>query len=216
MFVQECIKGINGIGPDQAEYILRLEGLTCNWWRARSKPGVKPIAAHDIGKRLTRDNLFLHVNAYDDQHPNLPGMVREETPFVSLTAGTVSQRVFSMTNTTWSALETAMSFATNHGTYEGDECYLFYCWVIVGLRPAVGVRSLAEEVRELKTYRNFSLFQTEGEIIAKMDFPARQIKKFERYEVLGTFENQQHRLIEDMPNPDYIDPSMVVNLREVL
>jgi hypothetical protein len=217
MFVQECIKGINGISRDQAECILRLEGLTCNWWRERSKPGVKPIEAPEIGKRLTRDNLFLHVNAYSDQHPDYPGhVVREETPFLSMSAGTVSQWAFSATNTTWSALKTAMSFATNHGTYEGDECYLFYCWVIVGMRPAVGVRSLAEEVRELKTYRSFSLFQKEGEIVAKMDVPACQIERFERYEVRGIYENQQHLLIEEIPNPDYIDPSTVVNFREAL
>lgn len=156
------------------------------------------------------------MNAYDSQHPDYPGRVCEETPFLSLTAGTVSQWVFSATNTTWSALETSMSFATNHGTYEGDQCYLFYCWVIVGMRPAVGVKSLAEEVRELKTYRNFAFFHTEGEVVAKMDVPACQIKKFERYEARGTYENQQHLWMEELKNPDYIDPSTVVNFREVL
>jgi hypothetical protein len=88
MFVQECI---NGISHDQAEYILRLEGVACNWWRERSKPGVKPIGAPEIGSRLTRDNLFRHVNVYNDQHPD---------------------------------------HARNRGSYEDDECNLFYCWII--------------------------------------------------------------------------------------
>lgn len=77
-----------------------------------------------------------------------------------------------------------MSFASDFGRYQG-ECYLFYCWVVVGLTPAVEVKHLAEEVRELNTYRRFSAFQTEGEIVAKIEVPARQIHRFERYEVRG-------------------------------
>jgi hypothetical protein len=219
MFVQMCIKGMFGISRAQAEDILLWDGLSCNWWRERGSSGGKPIEAWEIGKRLTSNNLDLHVNAYGAPHPDHPGrLVRQETPFISLTAGTVSPLLFRRTNNTWSAHQTALDFATDHGRHEGDDCYLFYCWVIVGLRPAVGVKGLAEEVREIKTYRNFSVFQqTEGEIVAKIDVPARQIERFERYEVRGTGRNQQHNQIEVLSNGNYIDPLLdVVNLRGVI
>ncbi len=51
------------------------------------------------------------------------------------------------------------------------DCFLFHCWVIVGLRSAVGVRALAKEVRDLKNYSQYSYYQGEGEIAPKIDVP---------------------------------------------
>jgi len=43
------------------------------------------------------------------------------------------------------------------------------------LTPAVEISHMAEEVRELNIYRRYSAFQTEGEIVAKIEVSARQI-----------------------------------------
>jgi hypothetical protein len=60
MLVQERNKGIHGIRRDQAEDMLRLEGPTCNRWRQRSNPGIKPIEA---AERLTSPHFGDRDNA---------------------------------------------------------------------------------------------------------------------------------------------------------
>jgi hypothetical protein len=105
-------------------------------------------------------------------------------------------------------------FASDFGRYRG-QCYLFYCWVVVGLTPAVEVKHLAEEVRELNTYRRFSAFQTEGEIVAKIEVPARQIHRFERYEILGSRNKVTDiSFVDAFKNPRYVDPYAIVNIRD--
>jgi hypothetical protein len=215
MYVQKCIKGVNGIDFDRASVIMQDEGLTCNWWRERTKTAGDGIGLQEIGERLTHANLYLHVNAYGAQHPRYPGPVFQETPFISLSAGNVTAPVFSRTSTVWPAHQTALDFATGHGSYVGD-CFLFHCWVIVGLREAVGVRALSEEVRDLKTYGQYSYYQGEGEIAAKIDVPPSQIEKFEHWRATGTGLNQGLQFIGEWLNPDYIDPTTVVNFREAL
>lgn len=200
MYVQKCIKGVNGITYDQAAEIMMVQGLTCNWWRERVKTPGSGIGLEEIGKRLTRNNLYLHVNAYSTQHPVYPGRVSQETPFISLSAGNVTAPVFSRTSTVWPAHQTALAFAVGDENYEGD-CFLFHCWVIVGLQSAVGVRALAEEVRELKTYSQYSFYQGEGEIAAKIDVPPSQIEKFEHWRKQGTGLNQEFDFVDEWVNP---------------
>ena len=218
MYVQKCIKGVRGIGLAKAEDILLSEGLTCNWIRERDASGVPGVRFSEVSERLTRNNLYLHVNAYDEPHPDYlepRRLVSQETPYISLSAGNVTAPVFSRTNTVWPAHQTALSFAIGPDGYEG-ECFLFYCWVIVALRPAVGVRALAEEVRDLKIYSQYTYYQGEGEIAAKIEVPASQIEKYEHWEVSGTGLNLDLKFIRERPNPSYIDPATVVNLREAL
>jgi hypothetical protein len=83
------------------------------------------------------------------------------------------------------------------------------------LVPAVEVLQLSEEVRELNTYRRYSAFQTEGEIVAKIEVTAPQIEKYERYRIWSPaarvvkFSREEEKL-----NPRYVDPYSIVNIRE--
>ena len=158
-----CIKGINAITLDDARAILSKRGLACAWWRTAGQ-----ITSAEIDERLTEEELDLHVNSFDEKHPARGGPVKDETPFVSLTAGLVERNVFLACNEIHPAHEIAMDFATSFGQLRG-ECFMFYCWVLVGLRPSMPVRYLAEEVRELHSYTKYSRFQPEGEIVAKIE-----------------------------------------------
>jgi hypothetical protein len=206
-----CIKGINRITPADAQAILGGRGLACNWWREAHeiKPG-------EIGERLTADEVYLHVNRYDDKHPTRSGLVREETPFISLTAGAVERKVFLRTNQINPAHEIALNFATDFGRWRGV-CFLFYCWVVVGLRACPEVRLLAEDVRELNTYRGYSDFQLEGEILAKIEVPACQILMYEQYEIFEmSGGGSKIALIDTRINPDYVEPHLVTNFRDCI
>lgn len=209
MYVQTCIKGVNGISVSEADEIIGGDGLRCNWWRRQ-----ETISPTEYTQRLAPAELALHVNSYDMQHPSRTGKVREETPFISLAAGAMERSTFYKTNFFHPAHRTALLFASNFGE-SGSNCFLFYCWVIVGLSPAVEVVQLAEEVRELNTYRRYSAFQTEGEVTAKVEVTAPQIEKYERYRVWRSSTRSVKFAIEDVkPNPRYVDPRSIVNIRE--
>jgi hypothetical protein len=209
VYVQMCIKGVSGITSREADDIISGSGLRCNWWRRQ-----ETITPREYTSRLTATELSLHINSYGEQHPERKGKIREETPFISMTAGAVERSTFHRTNFFHPAHRTALLFASNFGE-PGDKCFLFYCWVIVGLSPAVEVMQLSEEVRELNTYRRYSAFQTEGEIAAKIEVTAPQIEKYERYRVwrpaarVVKFSREEEKL-----NPLYVDPYSIVNIRE--
>jgi len=211
MFVQMCIKGMNGITLADAQAIMVKRGLACTWWRNTGQ-----VTSAQIDERLTDDELDLHVNAFDEVHPSRGGIVRDQTPFISLTAGSVERRRFLARNDIHHAQWVALDFATDFGKLRG-ECFLFYCWVLVGLRPSVPVRHLAEEVRELHTYTKYSRYQPEGEIAAKIGVPACQIEKLEHYE----YKRDQRRKLRIRrlgiyDNPNYIEPHGVTNFRDGL
>lgn len=209
MYIQTCVKGVSDISSVQAKEIINGRGLACNWWRHE-----RHISPSQIDERLTAAELDLHVNSYDQQHPSRTGIVSTETPFISLTAGAVERSVFLRTNLVHPAHRTALFFASKFGSLRGD-CFLFYCWVVVGLRPSVEVKGLAEEIRELNTYRRYSAFQTEGELAAKIEVPARQIHRYERYSISQSRAGRPlFSLAETAVNSSYIDPHSVVNLRE--
>jgi hypothetical protein len=211
MFVQMCIKGINSITLADAQAILTRRGITCSWWR-----NARHISSAEIDERLTELELNLHVNSFDEKHPTRAGLVREESPFISLTAGSVERDRWLARNDTFPAHQVAMKFASDFGELRGD-CFLFYCWVFVGMRPSVRVRNLAEEVRELNTYTKYSRFHWEGEIAAKVEVPARQIEKFEHYEYRGDLSGPfPWTRIGVYDNPDYIKPHEVTNYRDWL
>lgn len=209
VYVQMCIKGVNGITTAEADDIISGGGLRCNWWRRQ-----KTITPNEYTGRVAPAELNLHVNSYDEQHPRRAGKVRDETPFISMTAGAVERSTFYKTNFFHPAHRTALLFASNFGE-PGDRCFLFYCWVIVGLNPAVEVIQLSEEVRELNTYRRYSAFQTEGEIIAKVEVTAPQIEKYERYRIWRPGRRAVKFSCEDEKrNSRYVDPYSIVNIRE--
>ncbi len=210
MFVQMCVKGINGISDSGAEMILQ-RGLASAWWRNSTN-----ITSAEINKRLTREELELHIHSFEEKHPTLDGRVRDQSPFISLTAGSVERDAFYSRNEINPAHIIALDFATGFG--EPGECYLFYCWVLVALRPSVPVRHLAEEVRELSTYTRYSPYQPEGEIAAKIEVPASQIEKFEKYKYGPGDDDGRMRikLLATKVNKDYISPHEVTNYRDWL
>jgi len=209
VFVQMCVKGMNNISVADAQAILAKRGLACSWWR-----NAQHISSSEIDNRLTAEELDLHVNSFDEKHPTRGGLVRDETPFISLAAGSVERNTFWEINEINPAHQVALNFATSFGGWHGD-CFLFYCWVFVAMRPSVPVRHLAEEVRELNTYRKYSQFQPEGEIAAKIEVPAHQIEKLEhyRYEPDGAG-HSKITLVATYQNPGYVQPHAVTNYRD--
>jgi hypothetical protein len=214
MFVQWCVKGIRGrsnsdpievgLTADDAIAIIRDgNGIQCNWWRT-----VGTISPAEIRQKLTTANLDLHVNSYN--------RVRNDTPFISLTAGCVERNIFYQTNRVFPAEDTALMFATKNGTQSG---FLFYCWVIVGLKPAVAIEGIAEEVRELNSYRSWSAFQLEGELTAKINIPANQIQRVEWWVPGPDGQLVQQTARRDWTpayfNPLFNPPSEVSNIREL-
>lgn len=210
MFVQMCVKGIGGISLDDANAILAKRGLACAWWR-----NARHITPAEIDERLTPEELDLHVNSFEERHPTRGRPVKDESAFISLTAGSVERHALEAHNEVNPAHLIALDFATHFGRQ--GECFLFYCWVVVAFRPSVSVRHLAEEVRELNTYTKYSRYQPEGEIVAKVEVPARQIEKFEHYYYGddGTGRMRLRRL-GTRSNPNYIRPHDVTNYRDWL
>lgn len=204
MFVQRCIKGIWG-GPgglagendaDADRITQGGEGIRCNWWRNRGQP-----APEQVEGRLRAHELHDHIHRY--------ASAGHLTPFISLTAGSVERDRVASINRLLTAEEVALRFATDWGRRPG---YLFHCWVLVGLNPAVEVQAVAEEVRELHTYTRWSDFQLEGEITAKLLVPSHQIERWAYWDISidPAAPLRQHT------NPRYRPPERVSNLREAL
>ena len=80
-------------------------------------------------------------------------------------------------------------------------------------RQSVAVEGVGEEVRDLNVYRRYSPFQTEGEIAAKIQVPANQIKQCEKWEkdASGTFHRQWC-----YANPVFTRPETLSNIRELI
>jgi hypothetical protein len=209
MIVQWAIKGIsggpNGINDNEARSIINDgQGIICNWWRNQHQ-----ISPPEVRMKLNYQNLLRHVNQYDTIDPQTGKPFYMGTPFISLASGCVERTNALRTNRVIPAKRTALEFATEWGTVPG---YLFYCWVILGLNQAVEIESVAEEVRNLNTYRSYSPYQTEGEITAKIQICSNQILKCEKYE------HQAGRALTKVwthDNAKFENPSKVSNIREL-
>jgi hypothetical protein len=195
-------------GDEQARSVIdSRQGIQCNWWR-----DVKTITAPGIRDKLTDENLNLHVNHFTIIDPNTKRQFREITPFISLTAGTVERDAAAKTNIIRRARATALWFGTNFG--ESDHAYLYICWIMVAPRAAVGIESVAEEVRDLNTYRRYSYFQPEGEIVAKISIPDNQIKECEKW----TLDRNGKAFTRAWKheNRRFTEPEMLTNIRELI
>lgn len=202
---QGYLRRYSGISDSEARILIDGgHGIQCNWWR-----NVHQISPPEIRDKVTYANLLRHVNKYSSADPVTGRPFFEGTPFISLTSGCVERNTALRTNRIVPARRTALEFATRSGTGPG---YLFYCWVFVSLNPAVEVLGVAEEVRELNTYRSYSLYQTEGEITAKIHIPSNQIEKCEKYDP-----TKSRDLIPAWThwNNEFEDPSTVSNVREL-
>ena len=212
MIIQKVIKGISGIDDSKVNKIFQI-GITCRWW---SEVGQLPQS--EIPQRLTDRNLRWHQNRYYEPDPregNQPFYLR--TPFISTTAGTVERDSFLRKHNFYSAKDVALNFATDFINRDG---YLFYCYVFVIGKKSVGHRMFAEEIRELNIHTEFSSYQIEGEITAKIIIPTTQIQKAEYW--------QTNRILDDLSrgvvpsptntigNPLYLPPEDYSNVRELL
>lgn len=198
MIVQNCVKGIaggsSGITKNQAfDLVANGTGIISNWWRNKGS-----ILANEAASLLTSTNLDRHLHDYQN--------FGAHTPFISLSAGSV--RRLATHNEVYSAIDTALEFATNWWRHSGA---LFYCWVPVNLNPAPEIQAFAEEVRALHTYKRWSPYQLEGEITAKIQVHANQIEKVEWWEKYG----DEFRVTSTFWNKNFVTPISVSNLREL-
>jgi hypothetical protein len=137
-------------------------------------------------------------------------MWSEETGQVnlSLASGCVERDTIAQRNYIYSAIDTALGFATDYWSQPGA---LFFCWTLVASNPAVEVAGVSEAVRELNVYHRWSPYQLEGEITAKVQIPANQISRVEWWD--GAV--RKDRWIDRFINPKYVDPAPVTNLRDL-
>ena len=202
MIVQWCIKGL-ALPDDQTarELIDARHGLVCNWWRT-----VQVINPAAVRARLTPANLDLHVNHFTLNR------FSEMTPFISLSCGTIERDAAARTNLVRRARRTALWFGTKFGTT--STAYLYTCWLVLAPRQSVEIEGVAEEVRDLNTYRRYSPFQTEGEVTAKVVVPDNQIMNCEKW----SWDRPQGHLSMDWTysNPRFTQPEQLSNVRELV
>ena len=63
----------------------------------------------------------------------------------------------------------------------GKHGWIFYCSAWLLGRKAIGHQAFAEGLREPRVYSDFSPFQPEGEITAKIQIPMAQIQRAEEW-----------------------------------
>lgn len=205
MIVQWCCKGIAGIDEAEVRHIMTGgSGILCRSWHRLPSGSAFPIGA--ALRQLTEENLDRHVNDYAG--------FGTLTPFISLSAGCVERRVSTRTNVTHSALRTALQFATTDFS-RGETCigWVFWCYVLLGSNPAVGVPGVAEEIRELNHGRAYSGWYRQGEVTAKINVPSAQIYLAERYEPDG---DGLPRLTASLVNFGFAHPEPLLNQRGAL
>jgi hypothetical protein len=215
VIIQRVIRGVSGISQTDAQTMLDV-GIQCSLCYLKGQ-----ILYEDIPKMLTERNLEWHQDRPDDLDPLYNNPVNEQfrlhTPFISTTAGTVERRKGQ--NVTRSAFDIALRFATNGLLTDG---YLFYCDLFVLGRPAVALQAFAEELRELNINPRYSVYQVEGEIVAKIIIPPAQIERADFFDIttVNTALSNGQRPTPDptrsLTNGLYVNPSRYSNVRTVL
>ncbi|GLZ29392.1 hypothetical protein Lesp02_15820 [Lentzea sp. NBRC 105346] len=209
MIVQWCIKGMSLPDDDAAKALITGGyGLICNWWR-----DVGQISPPQVRDKLTPGNLNFHVNHFTVTMPD-GRPFSSATPFISLSAGVVERDVAMKTNIVRRARRTALWFGTDFGRVK--TAYLYRCWMVLAPRAAVSIEGVAEEVRDLNTYRRYSDFQTEGEIAAKVNVPANQIESCEKWVLDVSSGPAVLSLSWVFSNPLFVPPDQLSNIREVI
>lgn len=209
MFFQKVLKGIPsrtgtepGLTDADAQNVVDDAGLYSNWWL-----NAKRITPQQVQDKLTEDALYDHLVDYS--------RVRDETPFISTTAGTVEVDAARARNVFFPPLYTSLRFATRHFTQDG---YLLHAYVYTLGKKSIDLEEFAEEVRDVNTYTAFYAWHPEGEIVAKVHIPARRIEKIEHYSHRGLETQLDHGKV---PTPDrvisnphvYRDPLQYANVR---
>ncbi len=199
MLIQWCLKGIpeqNNFSDREATNALNFNGLSSSWLRNQNA-GASQFSslAHPV---LSQVALDAHVNGF--------GAAAANTPYMSLTAGCVELDPTINSISVFSAMRTALDFATKGGQCRG---YVFRMWVIVSPKPAPELPGFAEEVRELNLFQQFCLYHREGEVAAKLFVPARQIQK-----VMIFDRDLIH--VNTHVNPGFVPPERISNVMDVL
>lgn len=204
MYIQTCLKGIRGESAPGAndgltwssaqDLITSGTGIVSRWWQAKGT--ISPL---DVATVLTDLNLDRHLNHY--------AAYGHTTPFISLSAGYVGRNTATKSNAVYSALDTALGFATKNWMRPG---VIFYCWVPVGMERAVEVSTVAEAIRDTLSYRRWYQHVHQGEVTAKISLPANQIRRIEWWD--ATMSKTTHTYAFD--NPKYVEPTRVTDFRE--
>lgn len=205
MYIQWFVKGISSVDSNGNQsltwknaqnLILNGEGLISNWWRNNPSGQITPS---DVEHVLTSYNLNRHVHDYQNYG--------NDTPFISVATGCVERDTFIQQNFIYSAIDTALEFATKAGSYPG---VLFYGWLQVSHNPAVEIGSVAEPIRDLNVYHRWSQFQPEGEVTAKINIPANQIQRLEWWDMQQNYQSCSKTII----NPNFVQPTPLLNQKE--
>jgi hypothetical protein len=212
VIIQQVIKGLSGLTDTDIDEIFK-GGIICNWWRRLGS-----LPQKQVPDRLTDRNLEWHRNSFTKRDPlqgNAP--FRDNSPFISTTAGTVNRDVAHLTNTVTPAWKTALFFATDRWMKDG---WLVYCHLFLIGKRAVLLEAFSEELRELNIYTGYSRYYPEGEITAKLVIPTAQI---ERAEFWSLSDAQTAFAGGNLPaaslvktNPNFVKPDDYNNLRGLL
>ena len=233
MIFQWFLRGINDshgdLNEDWAKRILNRDGLRSAW--LRSHPASDPA---DWDQAVNHpDSLLWHINRFgDDGFPAWPTLpYSEQSPFLSLSSGTVETDQRVRKNQKYPAWVTAVSFATSHVRSDG--------WVFHGYTSVLGLPSLpllefSEEVRDLHQHDLYNPYHPEGEVVAKILIPPVRLKEafrvtadrlwewlyqMESNDDAGSFENSLELLaaLSDsiVPGDSYRAPEEFSNIRDL-
>jgi hypothetical protein len=217
VYFSRFLKGIPespSLNDSAAIAMLEQDGIQCNWWLR-----VGQITPGQITERLTADNLYWHLNRYEQTQPGSSVPFSKDTPYISTTAGTVHRDDSKKANIHFPAFLTALSFATDFSRYKSG--YIFYGYLLTLGRQATPLMEYAEEVRELHIYAPFLPFHDEGELVAKILIPAPRLQRVERW----TYDHYVDQLEAglDVPSPlwfhdnnEFARPEDYTNIRDVL
>jgi hypothetical protein len=205
MYVQWFAKGIGGRRDNEPgdrptmfeafSIVASAAGIQSNWWRAKGT-----IRPDEIAQVLSETNLDRHLHSY--------ATYGKHSPFISVAAGCVERDALLQQNFVYSAIDTALDFATDAWARPGA---IFYGWTIVGLNPAVPMSGISESVRELNVYRRWSPYQLEGEVTAKVYIPANQIERIEWWDPA----HNRTAPYQIYHNADFESPHAISNVREL-
>jgi hypothetical protein len=212
VFFQRVLKGVHaatagrpgGLTDSEVEEMLAGNGLLCNWWRNTPERTISP---REVVDKLSDETLRDHLVAYD--------RVKDETPYISTTAGVVERDAARARNVYFPPLYTALRFATENFQRDG---YVFHAYVLALGKKAVNLDGFAEELRDLQTYTDYYAYHPEGEFVEKIQLPAVRIEKVERY-TLASIRDSLSRFQPPAPdatfrNEDvYRDPNQYANIR---
>ena len=204
MLIHGCYKGIReqpGFGDDEALAVLRQTGIQSAWMLANAHTTL------DAANAAAQSALSL--TALDD-HVNDFGAVGGQSPYISLTAGCREFLDPHVPSAKYPAIRTALDFATGWGSCRG---YVYRCWVVTAPQIAASLPSLADQVRDLNLFPDYTQYHYEGEIVAKLVVPRQQVQW-----VLKVDDDRQavpisgRRSARALRNSDFVAPRTVCNL----